>query len=168
MELSTFHAWARMWNIPADAVTDYERTLIASIPSPEIALHNHRSEAGVQSEVRLEAAAIPGLMLWRNNVGAAITEEGQHVRYGLANDSKRLNTVIKSADLIGIYRRLITPHMVGLYFGQFVSREIKPANWRYSGNPREVAQLKWAELIASHGGDASFVTNLGSFNRFNY
>lgn len=119
------------------------------------------SEAEIQKQIRLEAAN-KGIYLWRNNVGATYTKDGAFIRYGLANDSTALNREIKSADLIGVKPILITPEMVGVTIGQFISREVKLTNWRYSNNDQEKAQLKWAELILSLGGDASFATGLGS------
>lgn len=73
-----------------------------------------------------------------------------------------MNKVIKSADLIGIRPVLITPGHVGLVIGQFVSREIKPTGWKYTGKAREEAQLRWAELVAACGGDAAFATGEGT------
>jgi hypothetical protein len=118
-------------------------------------------EAGILSEVRLEASE-KGCRLWRNNVGATYTDKGHFIRYGLANDSAQLNAVLKSADLIGIRPIVITPAHVGKIIGQFVSREIKQSNWRYTGTDREKAQLSWAELIISLGGDACFATGKGT------
>ena len=66
------------------------------------------SEAAVQAAVRLEAAR-KGVRLFRNNVGALVDSRGVPVRYGLANDSKQLNEVMKSADLIGWRPLLIEP-----------------------------------------------------------
>lgn len=61
------------------------------------------SESAIQNKVRL-AAAYAGLECWRNNVGVSmvIDEYGNKrpVRYGLANDSAKVNKEIKSSDLI--------------------------------------------------------------------
>lgn len=102
------------------------------------------------------------MRLWRNNVGGTYTEEGSFLRYGLANDSKQMNDAIKSHDLIGIRPVLIEQHHVGKIIGQFVSREVKAAGWKYRGTKREEAQLRWAELIASLGGDACFANGEGT------
>ena len=118
-------------------------------------------EATVQNLVRLEASR-KGCRLWRNNVGATYTRDGAFLRYGLANESSAVNKELKSADLIGIRPIVITKEMVGMTIGQFVSREIKASNWRYTGNERERAQLQWAELILSLGGDATFAVGEGS------
>lgn len=125
------------------------------------------SEALVQSLVRLEAPR-RGVRLWRNNVGVLRDEGGRPVRYGLANDSRQLNEHIKSADLIGWRRRLITPADVGCVIAQIVSRECKPADWTPCGPgsvalfAREEAQRRWAALINADGGDACFVTGEGT------
>jgi hypothetical protein len=126
------------------------------------------SEAGVQSRVRLEASK-KGIHLWRNNLGAGkvVLEDGggsRFMRWGLANDSKALNGAIKSADLIGIRRTLITQAMVGTHVGVFTSRECKEAKWKPSGSLREAAQIQWANLINTQGGDAKIVSGPGSFD----
>jgi len=120
-----------------------------------------KSESGTLSDIRLEASQ-HGCRLWRNNVGATYTQSGQFMRYGLANDSAALNIAIKSADLIGIRPVLITQQHLGKTIGQFLSREVKHAGWRYTGTNRERAQLAWAELINSLGGDACFTTGRGT------
>jgi hypothetical protein len=80
------------------------------------------------------------------------------VRYGLANDSAKVNAQVKSGDLIGLYRLTVTPDMVGQVIGQFWSLECKRPGWRYAGTPREVAQANWAALVVANGGRASFTT----------
>jgi hypothetical protein len=119
------------------------------------------TEAYVQSCVRLEAAN-KGLKLWRNNVGVLADERGVPVRYGLANDSKRLNAAVKSGDLIGWRPILVGPEHVGSRIAQFVSRECKRPGWRYSGDEHEQAQLKWAQAVMSDGGDACFASGEGT------
>jgi hypothetical protein len=126
-----------------------------------------KSEAEVQKNVRLEAIK-KGARLWRNNVGALHTKRGDFVRYGLANESGKMNNQIKSADLIGIKPVIITMEMVGKTIGQFISREIKKSDWQFgkekSKHNDEMAQLAWIKLINSLGGDASFATEEGTIN----
>lgn len=115
------------------------------------------SESNVQSRVRLEAAR-KGVRLWRNNVGVLKDQHGRPVRYGLANDSTNVNEVLKSGDLIGWRPVVITQDMVGKTLAVFVSRECKAEDWKWSGDEREVAQARWANLIIADGGDAGFAT----------
>lgn len=119
------------------------------------------SESGVSALIRAEASE-KGCRLWRNNVGATVTQSGSFMRFGLANDSAQLNKIIKSADLIGIRPVLITQEHVGRVIGQFLSREVKHPGWKYTATERERAQLAWAELIISLGGDACFSTSTGT------
>lgn len=130
-----------------------------------------KSEAREQQEVRLEAAEIGGI-LWRNNVGARPTKEEcvcprcefefiierPPLRYGLCNESHKLNEKFKSHDLIGITPRIITPRDIGIKIGQFTSWEVKKSDWKYTGTKREQAQKRWADLVTSYGGLAGFRT----------
>ena len=144
----TLQAWAQAWRIPEPALADLRARLsVACLPTHVVA---QGSEAGAQQAVRLEAAAL-GIVLWRNNSGALQDAEGRWVRYGLCNDSKQLNERFKSADLIGVRPG-----------GQFVAREVKAPGWRYTGTPREEAQLRWLELVRTLGGDARFATGRGT------
>ena len=119
------------------------------------------SEAANQANIRLEASR-KGLRLWRNNVGVLMNEDGVPVRYGLCNESKRMNEVVKSSDLVGIRKVLITQDMVGNTIGQFVAREVKESPWHYTATEHEVAQLNFIELINSYGGDARFANREGT------
>ena len=161
--MTNLYQWAARWRVSLEAIKDLEIEFgmhgLASEPDPGAGT----SESAVQAAVRLEAARA-GLRLWRNNVGALLDERGVPVRYGLANDTKALNAQIKSADLVGIRPVAITPAHVGRTIGQFVSRECKPAGWTWSGSDRELAQMRWLQLIAGAGGDAAFVTGPGSFD----
>lgn len=151
--------WAIKWGVPYEAVEDLRREFgaISTEPSPQAG----ESEAAVQNRVRLEASR-KGLRVWRNNLGACMDENGNFIRYGLANDSKKMNDLVKSSDLIGIRPVDIQQHHVGHRVGQFVAREVKAGNWSYTGTAREEAQLRFLELIASLGGDAAFANNEGT------
>lgn len=155
------HDWALKWNIPLAALRDMQERLgLFEDYQPK---DGERAERLVQADVRVEASQLTH-RLWRNNVGALQNEHGTWVRYGLANESKQMNKVIKSGDLIGIRRVLITQAHVGTVIGQFCSREVKDRGWTYSASEREEAQLKWAQMVISLGGDAAFVTGPGSFD----
>ena len=119
------------------------------------------SEAAVQAAVRLEAARA-GVRLFRNNVGVLMDATGRPVRYGLANDSKQLNEVMKSSDLVGWNPVLIEQRHVGTIIGQTVLRECKKVGWHYTGDPHEVAQLNWLMLGTAGGCDAAFCTGVGT------
>lgn len=121
------------------------------------------SEAEVQDMIRIEAMK-EDCQLWRNNTGVLYDASGRPVRYGLANDSKKQNEVLKSSDLIGIKTITITPEMVGQRIGVFSSIEVKDPKW----NPqkkldlREQAQRNWIELVKSRGGIAGFANSVES------
>lgn len=120
------------------------------------------SESRQQSIVRLEASQ-KDVLLFRNNVGAFKTDEGGYVRYGLANDSAKMNDRIKSSDLIGIRRKVITPAMVGSVVGIFTARECKREGWVLRpSDKRAAAQQTFINLINSYGGDAAFATGGGT------
>lgn len=151
--------WAIKWGVPIEAVQDLKREFGLVNTDPEF--KTGESEAAIQTRIRLEATR-KGCRVWRNNVGGTYTEEGSFLRYGLANDSKQMNDSIKSSDLIGIRPVLITQSHVGQVIGQFIAREVKAANWGYSGTKREEAQLKFLNLVASLGGDAAFANSEGT------
>lgn len=151
--------WAIKWGIPRAAVYDLRQSIGAD-PKVGIAGIDPKSEAAVQQLARMRIADEGG-RVFRNNVGACYDENGRFIRYGLANDSKAMNSRIKSSDLIGIRPVRIEPYMIGQTLGQFVARECKPQGWRYTGTEREQGQLRFLELIASLGGDAKFESGEG-------
>lgn len=157
----TLHTWALHWRISPAALQDLQIRLGLLTPLPPDNTPAGRSEAYVQSAVRLEASQ-KGMRLFRNNVGVLINEAGRPVRFGLANDSPAMNDALKSGDLIGIRRVVITQQHVGYAIGQFVSRECKPEGWQFTGSEREVAQQAWMNLVVSLGGDAAFATKVGT------
>lgn len=146
--------WAERHQISQQAITE----LLAIFGCiPVVVPQATGSEAAVQAQVRLEAAR-KGVKLWRNNVGVLPDARGVPVRYGLANDSKRLNEACKSGDLIGWRPVNITQGMVGTTIAQFVSRECKRPGWKFKGDAHELAQLKWAQAVTADGGDAKFTS----------
>jgi hypothetical protein len=151
MAAMTFEQWAARH--PA-AAAELRTTLV---PAPSTPMPG-ASEAAVQQQVRYRAA-LAGDLLLRNNVGVLKDRRGVPVRFGLANDSRAMNEHVKSADLIGIRRLLITPAHVGQTLGIFYSRECKEGSWRWSGSAREWAQLEWATIVWAHGGDACIVNS---------
>jgi len=146
-------AWAARYRIAPDALA----ALAELWPTDPADSSTTSSEASVVAARRL-AASQRGARAWRNNVGAYVDERGNHVRYGLANDSAQLNKRVKSSDLIGIEPVLITPDMVGATIGRFFAEECKRPGWRYTGTEREVAQLAFLRLVNALGGRGEFTT----------
>lgn len=153
------------------AAADME-SMLAAIPDSKPEAANDHSEAWAQQQARMSIAR-QGAKAWRNNVGGSKVKE-QHrcpscnfsfqvnmppIRWGLANDSARLNKVVKSSDLILAIPRQITPQMVGTTIAQFGSVETKRPGWHFNPtNPHEVAQANWLQLVLSVGGFACFST----------
>ena len=143
--------WAIKWGVPAPALQELANSTI----DPQWTPTGTQTEATALKECRLDAAR-HGAILWRNNVGACVDERGNHIRYGIANESRQMNKNIKSSDLIGMQPVLVIPEMVGTVIGQFVAREVKKPGWQYTGTEREVAQCRFLELVISKGGDGRF------------
>ena len=152
--------WAIKWQIPFEAVEDLRREMGAISTDPGT-FDISKPEAIIQANVRLEASK-KGLRLWRNNVGGLLDRNGRFVRFGLCNDSERMNKLTKSSDLVGIRPVLITTAHVGSIIGQFVARECKAGDWVYTAKAREVAQLNFLNIVVSLGGDAAFVNKEGA------
>ena len=144
--------WAKRHGVSPQAIQ--ELMVVFNLYPPH---SSDMSEAAIQTRVRLEASR-DGALLWRNNVGVLQDERGVPVRYGLCNESKQQNQTVKSSDLIGIKPVLITQDMVGSTIGQFMAREVKKGGWHYTGTGREIAQLKFMEVVNAKGGDAKFTT----------
>lgn len=158
-----FMAWAHRHNIPLAAVHELMHMLGEGFDSPQPTNIPGLSEAAVTSRVLLEAPS-KNVILWRNQVGAFQDDTGRMVRFGLANDSKKMNERIKSHDYVGIRKLIITPLHVGHIVGQFVSREMKEAGWKFNMHDKHhAAQAKFGAIVNSYGGDAAFCTGTGSF-----
>lgn len=151
--------WACRWGIPTEALDEMKR--IMGIERYKVAIDDNVNEAAVSAQVRVEAAEAGGV-LWRNNVGAAVDRNGRSIRYGLCNDSERINRRFKSSDLVGIMPTRITEKHLGTVVGRFTVRECKHASWTYKGDDREKAQLRFIELIIAMGGDATFARGRGT------
>jgi hypothetical protein len=117
-----------------------------------------KSEARVQQDIRL-ASAKYGTPLLRNNSGACFDDTGRLIRYGLGNDSAKINKVFKSADLIGIWPVTITPEMVGRTIGMFYGVECKPEGWKMNEkDERTAGQINFGNWVTQHGGMFRFAT----------
>lgn len=157
MKPTTISLWALRHGVPDSAIKE----LVDLISSNPDAPDSEGKESGVVKIVRLEASK-KGCRLWRNNSGAGKLDNGSFVRWGLCNESKQMNAVIKSADLIGIRPVTITPAHVGQTIGQFLAREVKHPGWKFTGTEREQAQLNFLTLVESLGGDGKFTNQEGS------
>lgn len=145
-------AWAARHHITPQALQELAELYPTDphpVPTPQ------GSEASVVAARRL-AASQRGARAWRNNVGAYVDERGNHIRYGLANDSAQLNTRIKSADLIGIEPVLIGPEHVGTVIGRFFAEECKRPGWVFKGDTHETAQQAFLQLVSALGGRGEF------------
>lgn len=98
------------------------------------------SERDILHDVRLKAGQLPGVALWRNNVGIATFPGGRKVPYGLIQGA---------SDIIGIRALLITPDHLGQTIGQFVAIETKTPEGRLTEKQRLFLQL-----IRARGGVA--------------
>lgn len=88
--------------------------------------------------------------VWRNNVGGGVVitkanPKGSYLTWGLCEGS---------ADLIGIYTRVITPEMVGQVIGQFLSVEVKTHAKHSKPSPE---QLRWKAMVEKRGGIARII-----------
>lgn len=152
LTMNNLDHWARRHRIPPQALAE----LAALWPTdPADTTPAPGSEASTVAARRL-AASQRGARAWRNNVGAYVDERGNHIRYGLANDSAPLNARVKSSDLIGIEPVLIEPQHVGTTIGRFFAEECKRPGWKYKGDAHERAQLTFLQLVNALGGRGEF------------
>ena len=148
--------WARRHGVSQAAVADLHVLLMSAVPESTDTATG--SEAAAQQRIRLEAPE-QGVRLWRNNVGACMDDNGNFIRYGLANESSAMNKKIKSSDLIGITPITVLPEHVGGTLGLFTAVECKRPGWRYRSQPREQAQLAFMQVVIALGGIAQFATD---------
>ncbi len=93
-------------------------------------------EADVQQAIRLALGLEPGLVLWRNNVGAAFHAETKRpVQYGVGG--------VGGSDLIGLLN------------GRFIALEIKTPTGRIRAE-----QLGFIECVRANGGFAAIVRSV--------
>lgn len=147
-------AWTTKHGISSHAMLEFQNMFYSP---PDISAPDG-SEARVQSELRLQGQPLDAI-LWRNNQGACTDDTGRLIRYGLGHDSKPLNDVFKSSDLIGITPITITLRHVGYRLGVFTAVEIKKPGWQKPENDREIAQMNFLQNVAKFGGMAMFATS---------
>lgn len=116
-----------------------------------------KDENTVQQEIQIEAPKF-ACILMRNNSGALKDDTGRLVRYGLGNVSKQHNDRLKSSDLIGFTKVIVTPEMVGQAIAIFTAIEVKKEDWNENKklDKREQAQNNFINWIKNNGGIASF------------
>lgn len=148
------HTWAARWHVPPEALAE----LAALSDAADLPHATPGSEAAASNLIRLAASQRGDLLLFRNNVGALLDKRGVPLRYGLANDSKQLNAICKSADLIGVKRVAVASLPRAGHVGVFASVEVKHPGWKYTGTKHEIAQKAWAMRIQAMGGVAVFAT----------
>ncbi len=103
-----------------------------------------------------------GVRVFRNNSGVLTDARGVPVRFGLGNESKKINDQLKSSDYIGYTPVLITPEMVGKTVAVFTGIEVKAEGTKirtdWPRKSREWAQQKFINLVNAAGGLAGFAT----------
>lgn len=156
--MTTLTDWAARWNIPAAALQE----LLATV-TPPVVRSPLSGEQAVQQEIRAAAPAA-GCILWRNNSGAAVDPDtGRPIRYGLGNDSKQINAVLKSSDLIGITPVTVTAAHVGQVLGVFTAVEVKRPGWTRPSGKREQAQATFLSLVERFGGVGTFAADVSHY-----
>jgi len=79
------------------------------------------SETDVSASIALALAKVPGVVTFRNNVGAVKSDDGRFVRFGLCPGS---------SDRIGWVSVVVTPDMVGKRVAVFLGVEAKTPGGR--------------------------------------
>lgn len=96
------------------------------------------NETTVLQSIRLALGRVPGLRLFRNNVGGLKDAQGRFVQFGLHPGS---------ADLIGWRTVRITPDMVGKSLAVFASVEVKTPTGKVRPD-----QENWQQQVTDAGG----------------
>ena len=119
-----------------------------------------KPESEVSQEIQIEGPH-HNCILMRNNSGALLDAEGRSVRFGLGNISKKHNDNIKSSDLIGFTKIVITQEMVGQTVAVFTACEVKKEDWNIEKkfDARERAQQNFIDWILANGGFAGFIND---------
>ena len=100
-------------------------------------------ESHIQAHVWSTIGHLPGVRVFRNNVGTATTADGRFIRFGLCNGS---------SDLIGWTEYLIQPEDVGRVVAVFTALEIKTKTGRAT-----CQQQRFIEAVRNAGGIAGVV-----------
>lgn len=100
-------------------------------------------ESHVQAAIWSTIGHLPGVRVFRNNVGTATTADGRFIRFGLCPGS---------SDLIGWTQYVIGPEDVGRTVAVFTALEVKTA----SGRPT-CQQRQFIDVVNNSGGIAGIV-----------
>lgn len=159
--------WAERFNIGPDALFSLYQILTIPLGSAAVGEYEKNSETYVQNVLRVLASSREHAYLWRNNVGATQTPDGRMIRYGLCNESKKLNQRFKSSDLIGGTPVTVTADMVGKRVMIFTAVEVKKADWKPgSDTQRERGQLRFINAVRAAGGFGFFCRDSAVYSRF--
>jgi len=120
------------------------------------------SETNIWKRVLLAAGRLPGVRLFRNNVGQGWIGHAVRLPDGavLIENARPLHAglFVGSGDGIGWHSITITPEMVGRRVAVFLSVETKTARGRASAE-----QNNWREQVAAAGGIALIVRSDAEF-----
>lgn len=158
--------WRQLHGIDENAWRDL--MMLLAPPIQPYTMPELNTEAYNQQMLRLVASSREHTYLWRNNVGAYV-EPGsrRQIRYGLCNDSKKLNAKWKSSDLIGGTPILVTPQHVGMRLLVFTAVEVKAGGWKPGKDRmRERAQLRFINAVRTAGGIGFFCNDARQYNGF--
>lgn len=148
--------WSQKWGISQQCLDDL-RSIVTPVIVTVQSGPQATSEGATQANIRLASPQYGAL--WRNNNGACVDDTGRHIRYGLANDSKRINKVFKSSDLIGYTRVEIKPHHMGQIMAVFTAIEVKAPGWKLTpSDERGHGQANFLTAVTCAGGIAAFAT----------
>lgn len=149
--------WATKYGLTREAL---DELLMTTYMPPVVS--GLSGEMAVQQQIRAEAPAL-GCVLMRNNSGALMDERGIPVRFGLGNDSAKLNAVIKSSDLIGITP--VTDPTSGRQYGVFTAVEVKAPGYKGPRTQHDQAQARFIALVSSKGGIAGFASDVEHYQQ---
>jgi len=121
-----------------------------------------KPESQIQNELKLAYIELNG-RAYRNNSGVLKNPDGVPVRYGLGNESKKINKVRKSSDLVGFLPVTITQSMVGHTIAVVTVTEAKKEGWRYTATDDERAQKAFIDIIVKFGGIGCFAQSVLDF-----
>lgn len=141
--------WFQKYNIPFEAQAEL-RLLFISHPRGDDT-PSTGTEGDVQNLIRIKAAEL-GDVLWRNNSGATTDDAGNFFRFGLGNDSTKLNMVYKSPDLVGLRCD-----------GKPLFIEVKEPGWNWTGTKHEQGQMNFLTHAASFGALCGFAQSVEDF-----